>query len=69
MWYLAVGTSDRRRLMRNILADKPRVTKFPVEFDPPPDGLQHLAAPDPVEAAAAAQTEMEGMEAGAVCCA
>ena len=52
--------------MRNILADKPRVTKFPVEFDPPPDGLQHLAAPDPVEAAAAAQTEMDGMEVGAV---
>ena len=53
------------RLMRNILADKPRVTKFPVEFDPPPDGLQHLAAPDPVDAAAAAQTEMEGVEGGA----
>ena len=43
--------------MRNILADKPRVTKFPVEFDPPPDELAHLAAPDPTELAAAAQTE------------
>ena len=23
------------RLARNILADKPRVTKFPIDFDPP----------------------------------
>ena len=23
-----------RRLLRNILADKPRVTKFPIEWDP-----------------------------------
>ncbi len=63
--WLSSGMRPGCRLMRNILADKPRVTKFPVEFDPPPDALQHLAAPDPVEAAAAAQTEMEGMEGGA----
>jgi hypothetical protein len=25
--------AERCRLMRNILADKPRVTKFPIEFD------------------------------------
>lgn len=25
--------------MRNILADQPRVTKFPVEWDPPADGI------------------------------
>ena len=30
--------------MRNILADKPRVTKFPVEFDPPPDDMVPLAS-------------------------
>ena len=29
--------------MRNILADKPRVTKFPVEFDPPPADMVPLA--------------------------
>ena len=26
-----------RRLIRNILADKPRVTKFPIDWDPPAD--------------------------------
>lgn len=31
------------RLVRNILADKPRVTKFPVEFDPPPADMVPLA--------------------------
>lgn len=27
------------KLMRNILADQPRVTKFPVDWDPPADGI------------------------------
>ncbi len=27
------------RLVRNILADKPRVTKFPIEFDAPTDSI------------------------------
>lgn len=31
------------KLVRNILADKPRVTKFPVEFDPPPEDMVPLA--------------------------
>ena len=33
----------RYRLVRNILADKPRVTKFPVEFDAPPADMVPLA--------------------------
>lgn len=35
--------TDYPRLVRNILADKPRVTKFPVEFDPPPADMVPLA--------------------------
>ena len=32
-----------RRLFRNILANKPRVTKFPVQFDDPPEGTEGTA--------------------------
>ena len=45
-----------RRLVRSILADKPRVTRFPVEFDPVEAAptAETAAAPQDAFAAAAA---------------
>ena len=34
----------RHRLTRNILADKPRVTKFPIDWDPPEDEVPTAGA-------------------------
>lgn len=34
----------RHRLTRNILADKPRVTKFPIDWDPPADEVPTAGA-------------------------
>ena len=54
------------RLSRSILADKPRVTRFPVEFDPveavPPMGGE--AAPDGATAGPPAVFGGEAMDAG-----
>lgn len=41
--------SYRCRIVRNILADKPRVTKFPIEFDGPAEGEALPVAGDMLE--------------------
>ncbi len=37
------------QVQRNILSDKPRVTKFPVVFNPPPPPPPHIKTLDSIE--------------------
>ena len=46
---------DVCRLVRNILADKPRVTRFPIDFD----AVFAAPAAKPTDATIAGATEME----------
>ena len=54
-WPMKQYYSGVCRLVRNILADKPRVTRFPVDFD----AVSAVPAAKPAEALVAGATEME----------